>query len=557
MSAYLAINGENAIAQRDSTKLNQDVEVIKPYKPSISNANKINQLPVIEDTTRFKPEFDYSIESRPITSGFKSGTVSIQEINTQTEKDAGIGYLKLGAGLYNTTYGELSINNNKSKNGIFGLRLRHLASDATRKLTKGDKVDAPYSQNHGEIFGSGLIGSTTLWGNISYDRDAFRFYGYPDTIPVNISESPLFDTKQHFQKAKIEIGLKSNENGNSKLGYKTGLWYHFFDTKTEQKENAFGLSGNFDYQFTKFKGLLETSYEHFTTKGIADDDYTAGWLKIAPSILLSGDRWSLNGGLTLYSASETVGDYSLKMYPDLDFTYLAIPDIMTLYAGVNGYLQNSNYSAIAYENNWINPEHLVRNTDHQYVLTAGLKGLMTSEISYQAGLKYEKVNSMHFYMLTSPGTSAPFIYNNFFDVVYDDMEVFNLSAEISYIKGKDYNFSLKGNYFNYRSFGLAFAPHMPRFELQASGGFRIVDKVSGFSDLKITGQRDALIRLAAGDRRINLEPIVLLNLGAEYELKPTFKIFGRIDNLLNQRYEQWLGYTSQGARLIAGISFSF
>jgi len=37
-----------AIAQRDTTKLNQEVEVVKAYRPSISTANKVNLLPVID-----------------------------------------------------------------------------------------------------------------------------------------------------------------------------------------------------------------------------------------------------------------------------------------------------------------------------------------------------------------------------------------------------------------------------------------------------------------------------------------------------------------------------
>src|SRR5664279_2221106 len=95
--------GERAMGQRDSTKLNQDVEVVKPYRPSISNANKVNQLPVIEDTTRFTPEFKYSIESHPIHSGFNAVPIGAAEIKGQPDTNPGIGYLKLGLGTFNTT----------------------------------------------------------------------------------------------------------------------------------------------------------------------------------------------------------------------------------------------------------------------------------------------------------------------------------------------------------------------------------------------------------------------------------------------------------------------
>ena len=50
-----------AAGQRDTTKLNQDVEVVKAYRPSVANAEKVNQLPEIDDTTRFTPELNYRL----------------------------------------------------------------------------------------------------------------------------------------------------------------------------------------------------------------------------------------------------------------------------------------------------------------------------------------------------------------------------------------------------------------------------------------------------------------------------------------------------------------
>ncbi|MEI6143490.1 MAG: hypothetical protein WCP85_29710, partial [Mariniphaga sp.] len=70
ISLLFVLSMEYTVAQKDTTKLNQEVEVVKAYRPSISNANKVNILPVIDDTTRFVPEFKYSIESKPVKTGF-------------------------------------------------------------------------------------------------------------------------------------------------------------------------------------------------------------------------------------------------------------------------------------------------------------------------------------------------------------------------------------------------------------------------------------------------------------------------------------------------------
>ena len=60
--------------QKDSTKLNQQVEVVKAYKPSVSNAQKMNLLPDVNDTTKFRPDLNYQTIGHPITSGFAPQT---------------------------------------------------------------------------------------------------------------------------------------------------------------------------------------------------------------------------------------------------------------------------------------------------------------------------------------------------------------------------------------------------------------------------------------------------------------------------------------------------
>jgi hypothetical protein len=576
LTLAIFVNVNKVLAQKDTSKMNKEVEVVKPYRPNISTANKINQLPIIEDTTRFTPEFNYQINSKPASSKFKSGQFSIPEVKKENELNNGLGYLKAGAGTYNSTYGDLYLSNNQAKNGSFGLRLRHFSSQGTTKLMHGDLVDSPYSDNNGEIYGNQIIGRSTLTGNLSYSRNVFRYYGYPDTIPPSdpsvypplpstyILYPPLLGVKQQFQKAKIQLGFKSNDESD-KLNYKGIGWYHFFDSKTGQKEKALGFSANFAYQFEKFKGFLETSYEHYTTKGLLDttvispiEDKTVGWFSITPSIQLSGEKWIFNGGFSFYSAgSSIVGEDDIKLYPKIDFNFIPVKDILTLYAGVNGYLKNSNYSTISYENYWVNPVHNILNEDHQYILSAGAKGKINSEFSYKVEVSYEGIKDMHFYVLKNLNPAPPLIFNNSFDLIYDNAGLACIAAELNYIQEKDYYFSFKTKYYNYTLDHLSFAPQMPNFEIEASAGYKINDKVTGFSDLKITGDRYGLIQEPGQDFKYNLKPIYSLNTGADYQLKPKFKIFGRIDNLLNQHYEQLPGYTSQGLRLIAGITYSF
>ncbi|MCX6239629.1 MAG: hypothetical protein NTY07_19120 [Bacteroidia bacterium] len=579
LSLWLLVAGisvEYAVAQKDTTKLNQSVEVVKAYSPSISNANKVNLLPVIDDTTRFTPEFKYSIDSKPVKTGFTASPIGAADVKGLPSKDLGLGYLKLGAGTYSTLYGEFFLNVPKSQVGTFGLHLRHLSTDGKTNLSEGDLVDAPYSQNNGELFGSVNLGSTILSGELSYNRDAMRYYGYPVALPANISQFPSFyGLRQAYQNGDFKVSLKNSEKSKSDLNFNGGLRLGFFDAKTGQKETSESLFGKFDYNFGQVYGILDLSFDHLSTDSIYIENpsgigtKTEDWIRIAPSVRLDGDNWSLRGGINFVGLSDKNDANTTRIYPDFEFNFKPVDDVLTLYAGFKGDLKNNRYSDIANENYWTDPRHNVRNTDYTYIISGGLKGKISREISYNVGLKYSQVKDLYFYVLngfSSGSSTAPAFYNNAFDLTYDNAGIFNLSTEFSYVSGKDLSVVLKGNYYNYKLESLSFAPQKPNFDFTTSAGFRIIDRLTGFADFEVIGERKALVYLfdnlssslpVTQTKVFSIDPLIRINLGATYDLTNKFKLFGRVDNLLNMQNEQWLGYTSQGLRLMAGATFSF
>jgi len=575
----ISLSALSAVAQKDSTKLNQSVEVMKAYRPSISNANKVNLLPVINDTTHFSPEFKYSIESHPIKTGFTASPIGAADVNGLPSKDLGLGYLKLGLGTYNTAYGEFFLNLPKSTIANFGLHLRHLSSDGKTKLSSGDLVDAPYSQNNASVFGSLDLGGTILSADLSYDRDAMRYYGYPASLPSNISFSSYvnYGLKQAYQNGNIKIALKSDVKNESDLKFNGGINMGYFDAKTGQKQSSGGFFGNFDYNFGKLNGILDISYDHYKTDSINLEvqpflgTKSEGWVKVAPSIRLDGTNWSLRGGVKFVAVQDKSFENTTKLYPDFEANFRPIEGILTLYAGFKGDLKNNRYGDIAYENYWADPRHNVHNTDYTYVLSGGLKGKITREFSYNVGLNYSQVKDQYFYVMnsyddfSSNTMPTPVIYNNAFGMVYDNAGIFNLSTEFSYVSGKDLSVVFKGNFYNYNLESLSFAPQKPNFDMNVSASFRIIDRLTGIADFDVIGKRQALVyhltfipdNTVSQPVVLSMDPSIRLNLGATYELTSKFKLFGRVDNLLSRKNEQWLGYASQGLRLMAGLTFSF
>lgn len=57
--------------------------------------------------------------------------------------------------------------------------------------------------------------------------------------------------------------------------------------------------------------------------------------------------------------------------------------------------------------------------------------------------------------------------------------------------------------------------------------------------------------------RVSLEEFVLLNLGAEYRINGHFTLFGRLENLLNERYEEIFSFQASGRGGFGGVRLRF
>lgn len=568
----VVVTAQFAVAQKDSTRLNQEVEVIKAYLPSISNAKKINLLPVVDDTARFTPEFIYSIDSKPVKTGFTALPLNAADLKGLPSKELGIGYLKLGAGTSKTPYGEFFLNLPKSETSVFGLHLRHLSSDGKIKLRRGDLVDAPTSLNTGEAFGEINVRNSILSAGLSYNRDATTYYGTP---AATTDSTVNYGLKQVYQEGNFVMALKNNEKLEGALKYDVGLRLGFIDAKTGQKGNGMGVFGKFYHNIMNINGILKFSFDRLSTDSITlkntgiTGTKTESWFRAAPSVRLGGDNWSVRGGFNFVAVSDKDGGSMTKLYPDFELDFKPAEGILTLYAGFGGDLKSNSYMVIADENPWTDPKHNIKNVDYQYIISGGFKGKISDGLTYNIALRNSKVKDLHFYIMdsfegnTSGTGTSQVIYHNGFNAVFDNGSIFGLSAEFLYLSEKGLSFVVKGNYYNYKLENLKFAPQLPDFDFTASSGFRIGERLTGFADFEVIGKRRAqvdyhsLVSSVPTTITMSIDPSIGLNLGATYELTNKFNLFGRIDNLLGRPNEQWLGYASQRTRILAGVAFSF
>lgn len=576
-----------AKAQRD-TSLTQEVEVVKAFKPTISDANKINEMPKIDESTPEKPSFKYNIYSQPILNTFSVNTLKAASIADEPESKNGYGLIRAGLGSYYKPYGELFFNNLNSKKSILGLHAKHLSSLGKIKLEGGDRVEAPFSNNEAELYLNHFLRKSVLSTTFSFSHNGFDYYGYPkDTVPGFLKADGqtvnYFGIRQAFSKGGLEVTLKNPDAEIDDPLFEFGLKYHYFVTKTNQNEHFADFTTKFQKPLNKGTVLAETSLQYSLVDNITDRITMAAgnrqqtWLMVNPSYYLGGKLANLKAGTNVWYVSESDLKAKVKVTPNVLFNFMPVKNVFKLFAGIGGNYTHNHYSKIAYENPFVDPEHDVMNTFEKIRFFGGFDGKFAKKTNFKIAVDYSLIDDKPFYYLheyvynTPLINPNPLVVDNDFKVVYDDLNLLKVNLELFHASSEKLNLLLSGNYFVYDMKTEKEAWNLPQWDANLALEYKITEQLNVSADVYLIGSRKALIKetlfkyLAPSSsvanpttyKSYNLDTAFDLNLRANYSINQKFSVFAQLNNFGFQKYERWFGYPVQSFNFLAGVSYAF
>jgi hypothetical protein len=593
----LAAVTATAAAQRD-TALTQEVEVVKAYKPTISDANKISSMPRIEDAEHEKPRFNYSIFSQPIYNTFSVNTLKAATFESSPKEDTGFGLVRAGVGNYNKPYAELFFNNQSSRNTLFGLHGKHLSSHGKLTLEGDDPVDAPFAENEAEIFLKHLSRSSVLSVNLGFEHDGFNYYGYPhapipDSFKEEDQELNYLGSRQTFSKGSFNIVLENAAAGENDLTFDFNFQYHYFGTKTGQREHFGQLVADLKKPYYNGTGFLEAgityaevsevSEQYLTTFGrnqITPGKNAQTWITAKPSYLIGGDVANVQLGVNSWIVIDNSTDMMVRLAPNIRANLVPAEEIIKIFAGIDGNLIQNNYSKIAYENPFVDPEHLVKNTFERFRFFGGFDGKLAPKTNFKLSVDYSMIKDQPLYYLfrygnfTETNLESSFVDNDF-DVLYDNLDRLKFNLEVFHAAFDKVNLLLSGNYYVYKMETMDEAWNLPDWDARLSLGYQVSDQLSLSSDMFFTGRRKALIMgIPGSDSRpftnaellqhaslqtesYNLSTVFDLNFNSSYKITSQFSVFAQLHNFGFQKYQRWLGYPVQSFNILGGLSYAF
>lgn len=539
---------------------NQEVTIIAPYQPTISDAVKMAIKPEIRDTLVKAPEMKYAISSQLIPTAYDIQPIKPIFLQIDPEKTLKRNYLKAGYGNYAMPYAEFFSNSLNSDKFSLGFHVRHLSSKGKIE----DHPNSAFSNNRASIYGKRYLNDKVISGDVYYDRNVVNYYGMHSGEDTAIFTLPDDDLRQRFSLFGGDVTLASNTKGRGKTNYMAGLNFYTLSDLFETSETSFGLKAN----YSSSKKVLDLAQEEelgvdFDFKIFANSDSLQSQTNIMtglkPYIRLNFDYLDLTLGVQGSLAADSGS--SFYVYPDVKAFFKVIPDYLRVYFTATGGLTRNSFLSTGAENPWINPIFPLGYTNTKYDFKGGVTGKFNPMLDFNFSVSYADVENMLFFVNDYFSSFSPAVSYNFankFTGVYDNAQVTTFSAEIGYEQSQKLNALLV---VSYRDYNLAVEEHpwhKPNLEASLMTQYFLNPKISATAELFYVGQAYAKV-IFSGPAPVaeKLKGYFDLNLGGEYRFNDKVAAFVQLNNMTATRYYRWQNYPSQRINLMAGLTFAF
>ena len=541
---------------------NEEVTVVAPYEPTISDAFKINISPKLPELSSEKQEFDLSVKKKAMNKASELQPIKPAKIMGESVTKLYKNYIRAGFGNYTTPYLEFYANNLRSKKGAFGVHFKHLSSSGKIK----DYAPAGYSDNELNVRGKRFFKSHTLSSNAWFKRNSIHYYGFkPDNFPeISLSKS---DLKQSYNRLGASLKFEDNYTKGHKLKHTFSFDYQYLFDKFDSREHNILFKGDLSkdvnfFNFTEDQILgFETKVDYYFNSDSAGND-NSGIIQINPFYRLRFSQYKFYLGLNTILESDS--SIYVHFYPTLHLEVLVVKDALITYAGIKGGLVKNSFSSISLENPYIDPYLEKRFTNYKFEQYGGLKGRLGKYLDYNLSFINSTIDNMPFFVNDTASVMGEGL-NNQFVVVYDRVKYSRVIAEFGFRYNEKLSSMLRGKYRSYFMDNEEKPWHKPALEISWMVDYNIQDKFIIKAELKTSGKMYARTfeTQTSGNTTttiqvpVEIKGVTDISLGVEYRYSKALSGFVNFNNLLGQRYYRWYNYPSYRFNMMLGVGYSF
>lgn len=560
--AVITLGTTLAFSQEKDTINTNVINVVKPYTPTISDAFKVKETPSIDDKeTTTKKDIKYNIFSFPVASTFTPAKGKAAGVEKAEPAKLYDNYATIGVGTYTTILGEVYLNQAISRTESVGGYISHHSSQGgiENLLLDDDFSDSKINANYATHL-------RDLTWNVEggFQRQVYNWYGVPQAM---VSQAETNNVKGGHSFFGAHLGSDVTFE-NTYINSGSFLFRRFGDNQGSG-ENRFVLKSTVDipinreeistdFVFDYIGGSFDRHYD--TTDELKYGNFQIG---VSPTYELKQDDLTVNLGVSAYYLKDTEASESkLYLYPNVTASYRLVNDILIAYGGIQGGLIQNSYYDFASKNPFVSPTLYIMPTDQLYNASIGLKGKVSSNMSYNISGHYlADRNKALFRNNDITATSQNYSYGNSFGIVYDDVDILSLAGGIDVDINRNFKLGIKAEYFSYSTDTQEEAWNLPDVKGSLFLDYQIDEHWFAGANLFYVGERKDQFFLNDGSITtpftVSLDSYFDANLHLGYHINDQLSVFAKGNNLGNQGYQRWQNFPVQSIQFLAGATYKF
>lgn len=485
------------------------------------------------------------------------------------------GYVKFGVGNYLMPYLDAYYGSLRSKKNSWGINLKHQSAQGQIN----DVGTSKFSDNYIDGFYEHYLRNHTLKTSLFYHRDVNHYYGYDahDTLIPETYRTNADSIFQAYNWVGLNTRLTSNYKDSSKLHHTIGLSYYYlnnFDklqehnvvantTLSKYLENE-NIEANVDFEID-FNSLNQPLLSPTDTSGVVIPSQNGGTsnsaiLRLVPYVVNNKilNKLHFKGGFGINIDMADVNKF--YFYPEVELSYDLFNSVFIPYAGATGGVQRNSWNNLRNDNPFLLSNSAVKNTNEQINVYGGIRGAISSSISFNLNARFQKFNDRALFY-----NDTIFSYQNGFGILYDNVGVTTFAGQLAYQKSDKFMMYLKGEYFANKSEVQEYAWLMPNFNLSLGATYDLADKILVRANVFVVGSRNTFSLDSIADVTPNeanqyafeLKPYVDANLGIEYRYNKRISAFIDFNNLTAAKYQRFTNFPVQRFNVLGGFTFKF
>lgn len=505
------------------------IEVVKDFEVRLTETKKIRIVPqpvAVDSSIR---RYEYKLLAPSPSIEYPVPEIKPLAINAEKKPLYYPLYAKVGYGSPNSLLGMASYDHVQNEKFNWGIDLRHLS--ANNKKIELQK----FSDTRGRISGTYLLKETVqIDGYIDGHLEGVYFYG-AEQIPSN-PES----LKRKFNRYDVLLKIGQVYAPETSLSYNAFLQYMTDKDDLGSRETTFKVGGEVKSAFGGGAYPLGIKMLADLSKLTHTESYAVNNLLINPFFDYAIGDLNMHFGATALLRKQ-----QNEILPDLEFSFPLIKTRLTVFAGWIGEVQKNNFHFLSTYNPYISTRLDSINNMVSREIHAGVKGASGS-FFYEVKGSYTSFEGMAFFLQDEDAEEQ-------FIPVYDDGSFIGIQGSVRFeiLKHVFLRAKLSQRFFSLDNESKPW--HRPSLgingEVTYSGG---EDKYH--VSVSFNGENGLPYRTVGGTESV-LDPLLDLNIHADYYFSGSFGAFMEVNNILGNNRERWVNYPSFGFNAKAGILF--